>query len=149
MRVRCGGYDDDEVETLETEEEQVPDFVFYNSGISANENIDDSIGQDQSEPDSASTAVFEREHIRLRGFLEYLALNDDDYPLYVFDDSFDIRRKGRAMLNDYRIPPFIPASLHRIFPEKEKPPYRWFLLGPARSGTNVHIDPLGAYRRSC
>ncbi len=43
----------------------------------------------------------------------------------------------------YTPPDLFEPSLFRLVKESRRPPYRWFLIGPKRSGTTVHVDPLG------
>ena len=76
----------------------------------------------------------------LRDFVSYARFNRDDSPLYVFDQAF-CEKHGRDF---YSIPKFCARDdLFELVGEARRPPYQWFLLGPQRSGTCVHIDPLG------
>jgi histone arginine demethylase JMJD6 len=79
----------------------------------------------------------------MKYFMKYLRYNQDDSPLYVFDGSFDDDAVSKSLLQDFHVPSYFPDDLFSLVGEKRRPPYRWFLVGPARSGSCVHIDPLG------
>lgn len=81
--------------------------------------------------------------IRMKYFLKYLKNNNDDSPLYIFDGNYDDDDVSKCLLNDYKIPSYFPDDLFHLVGESRRPPYRWFLIGPSRSGTCIHIDPLG------
>lgn len=91
--------------------------------------------------------------VKLKHFMRYLASDDkelggarcDDSPLYVFasgiEESKDLT--VRQFLNDFQVPHIFSEDLFHMIGEKRRPPYRWVLVGPERSGTTIHIDPLG------
>ena len=81
--------------------------------------------------------------VRLKHFFKYVEKQQDDSPLYIFDSTYDDDKEAQALLDDYRVPSYFPDDLFSLVGERRRPPYRWFLVGPKRSGTSLHIDPLG------
>lgn len=81
--------------------------------------------------------------MRMKRFIAYMAQQKDDSPLYVFDSTFDERKETTPLRDDYTVPVYFRDNLWRFVPKDDRPPHRWFLVGPKRSGTTVHIDPLG------
>lgn len=81
--------------------------------------------------------------VPLDKFNVYTKKNNDDSPLYVFDNKFGARKDVRdQFLKEYRVPSYFPDDYMAISGEDGRPPYRWVALGPRRSGTVMHIDPL-------
>ncbi|OQS03363.1 histone arginine demethylase [Thraustotheca clavata] len=81
--------------------------------------------------------------MKFKHFCKYMKTQIDDSPLYIFDSTFDDKKETTQLLHDYKVPKYFPDDLFSLVGEDCRPPYRWFLVGPKRSGTCVHLDPLG------
>lgn len=81
--------------------------------------------------------------MKFKHFAKYMKQQTDDSPLYIFDSAFDEKPETKPLLDDYQVPRYFPEDLFALVGEDRRPPYRWFLVGPKRSGTCVHLDPLG------
>lgn len=80
---------------------------------------------------------------KFKYFNDYMKNNQDDSPLYLFESGFDFAPEMAGLLDDFSIPDVFPHDYLNLCGKENKPPSRWFCIGPKRSGTTVHKDPLG------
>lgn len=80
--------------------------------------------------------------IKLKYFFEYLKKNRDDSPLYLFEKDIGDKKEYKPILKNYDVPRYFREDLFDLMSQSERPPYQWFLIGPKRSGTTIHLDPL-------
>lgn len=63
--------------------------------------------------------------------------------LYLFQSALQDETLSNELLKDYTIPDTFACNFLNLVGTEKKPPWRWFCIGPKRSGTTVHTDPLG------
>jgi len=97
-------------------------------------NVDFKVGKD----DDGKTL-----RMKFKYFADYMRHQRDDSPLYLFETTLDEDASMRHMLDDFEIPAIFPHDWFGLVNHEARPPHRWFCIGPKRSGTTVHTDPLG------
>ena len=45
------------------------------------------------------------------------------------------------MLEEYSVPPLFKEDLLSVLDKPVRPPFRWLVAGPSRSGASWHVDP--------
>jgi len=81
--------------------------------------------------------------LRCDQFEQYMQSQVDDSPLYMFDNQFGSKESREELLREYKVPSYFPDDYMALNGgEQGRPPYRWIAVGPKRSGTVMHQDPL-------
>ena len=79
--------------------------------------------------------------VKMKTFMDYMLHQTDDSPLYLFESG--MIGETSPLRDDYRVPDYFRDDFLNLVGRESKPPHKWFCIGPRRSGTTVHRDPLG------
>lgn len=72
-------------------------------------------------------------------YVSYIQEQHDEDPLYIFDDKFG--EVAPDLLKDYSVPHLFPDDYFDVLDSDQRPPFRWLIIGPERSGASWHVDP--------
>jgi len=82
--------------------------------------------------------------MKFKYFADYMEKQQDDSPLYLFETNIDNAADMATLKQDFSMPTdLFPHDWLSLLNHESRPPFRWWCIGPKRSGTTVHIDPLG------
>ena len=95
------------------------------------------------------------EMMSLQTYSKYITTPEglsDDSPLGIYDSQFGDDDPTKVLLNEYTVPKCFSQDLFELMDTSvdsdvgeeavPRPPHRWILIGPERSGTGLHVDPL-------
>ncbi|KAG0482703.1 hypothetical protein HPP92_010787 [Vanilla planifolia] len=71
-------------------------------------------------------------------YLRYADNVREERPLYLFDPKF--AEKIPELGSGYLVPEYFKEDLFSVL-GKERPDYRWIIIGPTGSGSSFHVDP--------
>lgn len=80
---------------------------------------------------------------KMKYFADYMKHQQDDSPLYLFQSAFHEDAQTCTLLKDFKVPDVFSQDFLNLVGMDKKPPWRWWCIGPERSGTTMHKDPLG------
>nr|GEZ28781.1 F-box protein At1g78280 [Tanacetum cinerariifolium] len=77
--------------------------------------------------------------MKFEDYVSYMQEQHDEDPLYIFDDKFG--EVAPDLLKDYSVPHLFPDDYFDVLDSDQRPPFRWLIIGPERSGASWHVDP--------
>jgi len=81
--------------------------------------------------------------LKMKYFADYMKQQQDDSPLYLFETGMGSNADMAKLKEDYAVPDIFPHDWFSLVNQESRPPYQWWCIGPRRSGTTVHTDPMG------
>ncbi|CAN4092437.1 unnamed protein product [Withania somnifera] len=77
--------------------------------------------------------------MKLKDYVSYMKVQHDEDPLYIFDEKF--AEAAPELLKDYSVPNMFKEDFFDVLDWDQRPPFRWLIVGPERSGASWHVDP--------
>ncbi|KAJ3001028.1 hypothetical protein HDV02_000097 [Globomyces sp. JEL0801] len=85
-----------------------------------------------------SIDVYQAEAVQINfeNYYQYMMNCNEESPLYLFDKSCTFGE----LKSDFTVPEYFDLDLFAVL-GKDRPDYRWLIIGPQRSGSTFHVDP--------